>query len=114
MDLSALKAKIRTIPTSLKRLGTADVAEALIAAWAIEFLRLRRVGGFRPVEMIAISLLMVALQALIKQAGRRGQNGHRQVVVSGGHSQVDTVGYQRDLFESRRWKGHRRPKRYPH
>lgn len=104
MDLTALKSKIGTIPTSLKRLANAELVEALIATWAIEFLRLRRVGGFRPVEVITISLLMVIVRHVIQRAGKRGRGEHHEVIVSRRFAQVDPVGHQRDIFDGTRWK----------
>lgn len=48
-----------------------EVAEALIATWCIEFLRMRKVGSFNVAEMILISTLILTLRTLITEASRR-------------------------------------------
>lgn len=57
------------------RLGNAEVAEALIATWCVEFLRVRRLGGFHVVEIVVISALMLGLKAIVAEAGRRRNSG---------------------------------------
>lgn len=115
MDTTALRAKLDTVTTQLKRLGNAEVAETVLTTFAIEFLRVRKVGGFRPIETITISLLMVVVRVIIAEAGKRGeQNGHGKVVVSRGPPPVEPMGYQGDLFGRRRWKRSRRTERYPY
>lgn len=113
MDFSALKTKISTIGLSLKRLGKAEVAEALLTTWAIEFLRLRKIGAIRPAEVIVVSLLSVIIKTILNEASRRKKDD-RRIVVSSWASQMEPMGYQRDLFGSRRQYRSRRPKKYPY
>ena len=69
--LSNVFTKIKAAFTYLKR---SDIAEALIATWALEFLRVRRLGGFHIVEIIIISTLMLGVKAIVTEAGRRRHN----------------------------------------
>ena len=54
-----------------------EVAEALIATWCIEFLRVRKVGGFHVVEIIVISALMIGVKAIVVEASKRKDNANR-------------------------------------
>jgi len=95
-----------------------EITEALVAAWCIEFLRLRRVGGFRPVEVITISLLMVVVRHLIQQAGKRGRSAeHGEIVLSDRTTQMGFMGYRRGAHGARRgarWTRRRSSSEYPY
>ena len=78
--------------TAVKNLKKSEVAEALIATWCIEFLRVRRAGGFNVVEIIAISALMMGVKAVVTEASKRKYHDtKRAVVVSGRSAQVGAV-----------------------
>jgi hypothetical protein len=79
------------VKTTLSHLKSSEVAEALIATWCIEFLRVRRVGGFHVAQVITISLLMLIIKAIILEAGRRNNGNHKKVIVSGWDSPLERV-----------------------
>ena len=75
------------VKTTFSHLKSNEVAEALIATWCIEFLRMRKFGGFNVIQLVAISLLMLGVRTIITEARRRKNGGHtRTVVVSNGYS----------------------------
>lgn len=74
-------------------LRSEEVAEALIATFCVEFLRVRRLGGFNVVEIVAISALMLSLRAVVLEANRRRFNEKdRTFVVSRRNTQVGSMG----------------------
>lgn len=82
---------------AVSRLKTSEVADALVATWCVEYLRARRLGGFNVVEMMAISLLMLSIKAIVLEANRRHHNGkNRTVVVSSWDTQVGEMGLSPD------------------
>ena len=78
--------------TTFSRLKKSDVAEALIATWCVEFLRVRKVGGFNVVEIVIISVLMLGVKTIIMEASRRRYSGKgRTFVMSNRTSQMEPV-----------------------
>ena len=74
------------------RMKKSEVAEALIAAWCVEYLRVRKVSGFNVVEIIAVSALMMGARAVVMEAQRRRTDGEgKTVTVSSRITPVDGV-----------------------
>jgi hypothetical protein len=91
--IAAYSSKVRKILSNLK---SSEVAEALIATWCVEYLRVRRLGGFNVVEIIAISVLMLSVKAIIMEANRRRYSDKaRTFVMSTGTTQMDEMGVHR-------------------
>ena len=100
----------------LSNLKSSEVAEALVATWCIEYLRVRRLGGFNVVEIMAISILMLGVKAIIMETNRRRYNDKsRTFVMSTEHTQMGKSrvnnysansyrGYGRGSFSQRRHK----------
>ena len=89
--------KVITVGDKLKRvlsnLKSSEVAEALIATWCVEYLRVRRLGGFNVVEIVAISLLMLSVKAIVLEANRRRYNDKaRTFVMSTGSTRMGRMG----------------------
>lgn len=75
------------------RMKKSEVAEALIAAWCVEYLRVRKVSGFNVVEIIAISALMMGARAVVMETQRRRTDGgQNSVVMSNRTTQVGSMG----------------------
>lgn len=70
--------KLKEVFSNLK---SSEVAEALLATWCVEYLRVRRLGGFNVVEITAISLLMLSVKAIITEASRRRYNDKSRTFV---------------------------------
>ena len=71
---SFLKTLFTQVKTTFSHLKKSEVAEALIATWCIEFLRVRKLGGFHVVEIVLISVLMLGVKTIVTEAGRRKHN----------------------------------------
>ena len=102
--------------TTVARMKSSEVAEALIATWCIEFLRMRKIGGFNVVEIIVVSALMLGVKTIITEAGRRNSGDtRRSFVMSDELSSMDKVdNYGQNPFHARRWsKPIRRPRYKP-
>jgi len=79
----------------------AEVAEALIATWCIEFLRIRKFGGFHVVEILVISVLMMGVKTVIFNRARRHHNAkHRSYPMQNGDTQLQRVGRYRNPARS--------------
>ena len=108
--------KIKKIGSNLK---SGEVAEALIATWCVEFLRLRRVGGFNVAQIMVISILMLTIKAIIIEASKRKDN-ERSVVLSNRNTQMGRMDERQYTAYSHPRYGryqarHRRPgSRNPH
>lgn len=80
----------------LSNLKSSEVAEALIATWCVEYLRVRRLGGFNVVEIMAISLLMLSVKAIVTEASRRRYSDtNRTFVMSRRNPQMGGMGVYR-------------------
>jgi hypothetical protein len=102
--LSALSTRVKSMFTHV---SSSEVAEALIATWCIEFLRVRRLGKFNVVEIMVISVLMLGVKTIITEAGRRRYSEqNRTIVMSNRTTQVDRMGVHRDATGS--YKGYAR------
>jgi len=78
--------------TTFSRLKKSDIAEALIATWCVEFLRVRKIGGFNVVEIIVISVLMLGVKTIIMEASRRRYSGKgKSFVMSNRTTQMEPV-----------------------
>ncbi len=100
--LSVAITQVGTIFTHVKK---SDVAEALIATWCIEFLRVRKVGGFNIVEILVISVLMLGVKTIIMEASRRRYGDkNRTYVMSNRSTQMGSMEHQLHAPQSRRWK----------
>ena len=109
-QLALVGDKLKGIFSNLK---SSEVAEALIATWCVEYLRVRRLGGFNVVEIVAISLLMLSVKAIVTEAGRRRYNDKtRTFVMSSGTSQVDRMGVRRNTFNPHKRYARRSNVRY--
>lgn len=90
--LAGTGSTLRTASTRVKQtfshLKSSEVAEALIATWCVEFLRVRRFGGFNVAQIMTISILMLIVKQIILEASRRNGNGEARVVVSDWHTSV--------------------------
>jgi hypothetical protein len=84
------------IKDALKGLANSETAEVLVTTWAIEFLRLRRYGKFNFGHMVGISVLMLIIRLIIEEAGRRSNGNHREVVLHGRRSQMESMGNRRN------------------
>ena len=101
--VSGLSSGTTRVRTTFSRVGTSEVTETLIATWCFEYLRLRKVGGFNAIEMVAISALMLAFRTIISEASRRKYGGKgKSIVVSDRYSQMGDASRQRDLFGAER------------
>lgn len=87
-----------TVRTTLRGLKKDEIAEALIATWCVEFLRMRRLGSFNVVEIVVISVLMLGVRTIINEAARRRNGGvtKKSVVVSDRITQVGQVEFRGD------------------
>lgn len=79
--------------TTFTHLKSSDLAEAMIATWCIEFLRVRRFGGFHVVEIIVISVLMVGLKYMVTEASRRRRRGHKSYEMQTGFAQMERMDF---------------------
>ena len=96
-----------TVRTTFSRLKSSEVAEALIATWCIEFLRMRRMGGFNVVELVVISILMIGVRTIITEASRRKSSGHQgTMVMSNRYSQMEPVGHPHHPVKAGFWDRH--------
>jgi len=105
-QLAKLISKLGTIPSraksTFKHIKKSEVAEALIATWAIEFLRVRRLGGFHVLEIIVISTLMLGVKAIISEAGRRQHNVRtRSYAMPNKRSRMESVDFNEYAFRTR-------------
>lgn len=91
--LSSLGGTVKTTFTNLRK---DEIAEALIATWCVEFLRMRRLGSFNVVEIIVVSVLMLGVRTIINEAARRKHGGTTQksVVVSDRITQVGQMEFR--------------------
>ena len=103
---SGLSNVITQAGTTFSRMKKSDVAEALIATWCVEFLRVRKVGGFNVVEIVIISCLMLGVKTIIIEASRRRYSGNknRTYVMSSGPSQMDTMGSEQHAPGASGWR----------
>jgi hypothetical protein len=100
---SKLSSVSSQVKTTWSRLSKAEVAEALIATWCIEFLRVRRIGGFNVVQIISVSLLMLIIKQIVFEASRRNAHGKQSMEVSRWSTPLEPVGsYQRRTISDRR------------
>jgi hypothetical protein len=102
-----LGSKLTKLPTRAStmfaRVKKSEVAEALIATWCIEFLRVRKVGGFNVVEIVVISALMLGVKTIVMEASKRKYSGKaRSVVVSRGPAQMDPMALYKRSPRTRR------------
>lgn len=89
---SRLRSLFTRVSNTLSHMKSSEVAEALIATWCIEFLRVRKVGGFNVVQIVAISALMMGVKAIVMEASRRRYSDqNRTFVVSRRHAPMDPV-----------------------
>ena len=72
---------LKKLKKQFAALNKGELAEALIATWCIEFLRVRKAGGFNVVEIVAISALMMGVKAVVMEASKRRYDGKTQKVV---------------------------------
>jgi hypothetical protein len=110
-----------TLASRLRNLGTrasttfayvkkSEVAEALIATWCIEFLRVRKIGGLNVVQIVTISILMLGVKTIITEASRRRHGGKdKSIIMSNRFTSMEPVGNHRDSDVSDKWI--RRPRR---
>ena len=103
---SRLLGGISQVGMTFTRMKKSDVAEALIATWCVEFLRVRKVGGFNVVEIVIISCLMLGVKTIIIEASRRrhGGNKNHTYVMSSGPSQMDPMGSEQHAPRTNRWR----------
>ena len=81
------------VVTTCSRLKTSEVAEALIATWCVEFLRVRKIGGLNVVQIVTISVLMLGVKTIITEASRRRYGGKdKSTVVSNRTTSVESMG----------------------
>ena len=76
-----LMGAVTKVADKLSNLKKSEVAEALIATWCIEFLRVRKIGGFNVVEIVVISALMLGVKTIVVEAGKRKYHGSKREVV---------------------------------
>jgi hypothetical protein len=92
MLASRLGNVISQVGIRFSRLKKSEVAEALIATWCVEFLRVRKVGGFNVVQIMIISFLMLGVKTVIMEASKRRHNGKsRTYVMSTRTSQMEPM-----------------------
>ena len=90
---SQLKALATQAKTTFSRLSNSDVAEAMIATWCVEFLRVRRFGGFHVVEIVVISVLMVGLKYMVTEASRRKRRGDKSYTMQTEGAQMERMDF---------------------
>ncbi len=90
---SQLKGLAIQAKTTFSRLSNSDVAEAMIATWCVEFLRVRRFGGFHVVEIVVISVLMVGLKYMVTEASRRKRRGDKSYTMQTGRAQMEQLDF---------------------
>lgn len=106
---SLFKGLFIRVGKSLTHMKKSEIAEAMIATWCIEFLRVRRVGGFNVVEIIVVSALMMGVKAIVSEASRRRGNV-RSHTMSIRTTPMDSMGIDERPTHSHRWT--RRSRRY--
>ena len=100
---SGLSTSFTRAKTMFAQLSKSEVAEAMIATWCMEFLRVRKVGGFNVVEVIVVSALMLGVKTIIQEAGRRrGHEGSKSFVMSNRYTQMGRMAPYRDPFSADR------------
>ena len=104
---SRLSRAVTQAGTTFTRMKKSDVAEAMIATWCIEYLRIRKVGGFNVVEIVVISALMLGVKTIVIEAGRRRYSDKgKRFVMPDENTQVEPVGNHRGSANA-----HRQPRR---
>lgn len=89
---SRLRSLFTRVSNTFSHMKSSEVAEALIATWCIEFLRVRKVGGFNVIQIVAISALMMGVKAIVMEASRRRYSDqNRTFVVSRRHAPMDSM-----------------------
>ena len=103
--------KVKRVLSNLK---SSEVAETLVATWCVEYLRLRRLGGFNTVEIMAISLLMLSVKAIVTEASRRRYSDKdRTFVMSRRNPQMGGMGVYRGSTRTYpRFRGSHGSRRY--
>jgi hypothetical protein len=111
---SRLKSSFIRAGSMLSRLKKSEVAEALIATWCVEFLRVRKVGGFNVVEIVVISVLMLGVKTIITEASRRRYSDkNRTFVMQSRATQVDPLAVRKHSFKTRKHGSHGFRRRRP-
>ncbi len=106
---SLFKGLFIRVGKTLTNMKKSEIAEAMIATWCIEFLRVRKVGGFNVVEIVVVSALMMGVKAIIMEASRRRGNV-RSHTMSIRTTSVDSMGVDTHTVNPNRWT--RRFRRY--
>ena len=107
---SKLKSLGTRASTTFAHVRKSEVAEALIATWCIEFLRVRKIGGLNVVQIVTISILMLGVKTIITEASRRRYGGKdKTLVMSNRYTSMEPVGDHRGSHVSDKWV--RRPRR---
>ncbi len=106
---SLFKELFTRVSKQLGRMKKSEIAEAMIATWCIEFLRIRKVGGFNVVEIVVVSVLMMGVKAIIMEASRRRSNV-RSYTMSVRTTPMDSMGIDKHTADSHWWA--RRYERY--
>jgi hypothetical protein len=100
-----LKSLTTQAKTTFSQLSNSDIAEAMIATWCVEFLRVRRFGGFHVVEIMVISVLMVGLKYMVTEASRRRRRGDKAYTMQTGATQMESMdfgGYRSGTYHGAR------------
>jgi len=111
---SKLSSLFTRASSSFAHMKKGEVAEALIATWCIEFLRMRQMKSFNVIEMVTVSILMLGVKAVIADTGRRRHEGRNHTfVMSDELSPMDRMGNsKRSTSDSfRRSRGNPRHRR---
>jgi hypothetical protein len=81
-------------------LKKAEVAEALIATWCIEYLRVRKIGGYHVIEIVVISVLMLGVKTIVSR--RSKEHGKtNSYPMSNGYTYMEPVASNRNSFRAR-------------
>jgi hypothetical protein len=89
---SMFKGLFTRAAASLAHLKKSEVAEAMIATWCVEFLRVRRFGGFHVVEIVVISVLMLGVKTIVSEASKRKRNAtNRSYPMQSRYTQVEPM-----------------------
>lgn len=90
--LGKIASTLRGLPRIFSKINKSEVAEALIATWCIEFLRVRKIGGFNVIEIVVISAVMLGVKAMVIEASRRRYSDkERTFVMPPGSARVEPM-----------------------
>lgn len=93
--LANLRSAKTVLLRHLSHLKSSEVAEALVAAWCMEYLKARRLGGFNIYQIMTISVLMLIVKSIIEHK-KDANEDENSVIVSDRITPMDPMGRVHD------------------